>query len=70
MNNGNGDKPNGKLANLILSFLLPPLIGGVIAWCRATNVTMAEHGEAIAVIKEKLDSMDKKLDHALKGERR
>ena len=62
------DKPNGngKISNLLLGFLIPPLIGGAIAWCRSTNSTLQEHSEAIAVIREKLEGIDKKLDHALK----
>jgi hypothetical protein len=67
---GNG---NNRMMNMLLGLLLPPLIGGGIAWCRNTNARLQEHGTDIAVIKASLGQIavdisrcERKLDRAIK----
>jgi hypothetical protein len=51
---GNGANGSNRVLNTILGLLLPPLIGGAIAWCRDTNNRIRDHGTDIAVIKEEV----------------
>jgi len=68
--NGNGSYGSNRILNTILGFLLPPLIGGAVAWCRDTNSRLREHGTDIAVIKSELKAVregilriEQKLNH-------
>jgi hypothetical protein len=64
--NTNGSNGNGKLGIWLAGFLIPPLIGSVVAWIGNTSNRTQSNAEHIAVLEAHMSDMRDEL-HRIGG---